>query len=180
MLQTGRALRKLGKKDMCRVLRGGPMAVADLVAEFFETELLRAVIAARGIFARAMGPWSAGSSMVLLIRGAGEPHPAGSAWFAAGGIGAITQAMTAAAREAGAEIRTGADVREIRIKDGAANGVVLQNGEEIAAKALISNADPRRTLLKLVDPAHIPTDFLTKFMNYRMPATVATVNLARS
>ncbi len=98
MLQTGRALRKLGKKDMYRVLRWGPMAVADLVAEFFETELLRAVIAARGIFGTAMGPWSAGSSLVLLIRAAGDSHPAGSAWFAAGGIGAITQAMTAAAK----------------------------------------------------------------------------------
>ena len=180
MLQTGRALRKLGKKDMYRVLRWGPMAVADLVAEFFETELLRAVIAARGIFGTAMGPWSAGSSLVLLIRAAGDPHPAGSAWFAAGGIGAITQAMTAAAKEAGAEIRTGADVREIRIKEGAANGVVLQNGDEIAAKAVISNADPRRTLLKLVDPAHLTPDFVTKLLNYRMPGTVAKVNLALS
>ncbi len=72
MLQTGRALRKLGKKDMYRLLRWGPMAVADLVAEFFETELLRATIAARGIFGTALGPWSAGSSLVLLIRAAGD------------------------------------------------------------------------------------------------------------
>jgi phytoene dehydrogenase-like protein len=180
MLQTGRALRKLGKKDMYRVLRWGPMAVADLVAEFFDTELLHAVIAARGIFGTAMGPWSAGSSLVLLIRAAGDPHPAGSAWFAAGGLGAITQAMTAAAKEAGAEVRTGADVREIRIKDGAANGVVLRSGDEIAAKAVISNADPRRTLLKLVDPAHLTPDFVTKLLNYRMPGTVAKVNLALS
>src|ERR1051326_6496519 len=67
MFKTGRSLRKLGKKDMYRVLRWGPMAVADLVAEFFETELLRAVVAARGIFGTALGPWSAGSSLVLLI-----------------------------------------------------------------------------------------------------------------
>src|SRR5437660_5568486 len=102
MLQTGRALRKLGKKDMYRLLRWGPMAVADLVAEFFETELLRATIAARGIFGTAMGPWSAGSSLVLLIRAAGDPHPAGSSFFAIGGAGAITQAMAAAAKAAGA------------------------------------------------------------------------------
>src|SRR6202000_636321 len=82
MLQTGRRLRKLGKKDMYRLLRWGPMAVADLVAEFFETELLRAVVAARGIFGTALGPWSAGSSLVLLIRSAGDSHPAGSASFA--------------------------------------------------------------------------------------------------
>ncbi|MGC2697589.1 MAG: NAD(P)/FAD-dependent oxidoreductase [Candidatus Angelobacter sp.] len=180
MLTTGRSLRKLGKKDMFRVLRWGPMAVADLVAEFFETELLRAVVAARGIFGTAMGPWSAGTSLVLLIRAAGDSHPAGSASFAIGGIGAITQAMSAAAKEAGAEIRTGADVKEVRIKDGVANGVVLATGDEIAAKAVISIADPRRTLLKLVDSTHLTPDFVMKLQNYRMPGTVAKVNLALS
>ncbi len=173
MLQTGRALRKLGKKDMYRLLRWGPMAVADLVAEFFETELLRATIAARGIFGTAMGPWSAGSSLVLLIRAAGDPHPAGSSCFAMGGTGAITQAMSAAAKEAGAEIRTSAEVKEVRIKDGAATGVILSNGEEISAKAVISNADPRRTLLTLVDPTHLTPDFVMKLQNIRMPGTVA-------
>jgi phytoene dehydrogenase-like protein len=180
MLQTGRALRKLGKKDMYRLLRWGPMAVADLVAEFFEIELLRATIAARGIFGTAMGPWSAGSSLVLLIRAAGDSHPAGSSSFAIGGAGAITQAMTVAAKEAGAEIRTSAEVREVRVKDGAATGVVLGNGEEISAKAVISNADPRRTLLTLVDPTHLTPDFVMKLKNYRMPGTVAKVNLALS
>src|SRR6476660_6404545 len=125
MLQTGRGLRKLGKKDMYRLLRWGPMAVADLVAEFFETELLRAMIAARGIFGTALGPWSAGSSLVLLIRAAGDSHPAGSSSFAMGGTGSITQAMAAAAKEAGAEIRTSAEVKEVRVKDGVATGVVL-------------------------------------------------------
>ena len=180
MLQTGRALRKLGKKDMYRLLRWGPMAVADLVSEFFETELLRATVAARGIFGTALGPWSAGSSLVLLIRAAGDAHPAGSSSFAIGGAGAITQAMAAAAKEAGAEIRTGVDVKEVRVKDGAANGVVLADGEEISAKAVISNADPRRTLLKLVDPTHLTPDFVLKLQNYRMPGTVAKVNLALS
>lgn len=180
MLTTGRALRKLGKKDMYRVLRWGPMAVADLVAEFFETELLRAMVAARGIFGTAMGPWSAGSSLVLLIRAAGDAHPAGSVSFAIGGIGAITQAMTAATKEAGADIRTGAEVSEIRVKDGVAAGVVLAGGEEIDAKAVISNADPRRTLLKLVDPIHLTPDFVMKLKNYRMQGTVAKMNLALS
>jgi phytoene dehydrogenase-like protein len=180
MLQTGRSLRKLGKKDMYRLLRWGPMAVADLVAEFFETELLRATIAARGIFGTAMGPWSAGSSLVLLIRAAGDRHPAGGSCFAIGGAGAITQAMTAAAKDAGAEIRTGAEVKDVRVKDGVATGVVLEGGEEINAKAVISNADPRRTLLKLVDPTHLTPDFVMKLQNYRMPGTVAKVNLALS
>lgn len=180
MLQTGRAIRNLGKRDMYRLLRWGPMAVADLVAEYFETELLRATVAARGIFGTFLGPWSAGTSLVLLIRAAGDPHPAGSAWFAQGGIGAITQAMTSAATQAGAEIRTGAEVVEVRVKDGTAIGVVLSSGEEINAKAIVSNADPKRTLLKLVDPTYLSPDFVTKLQHYRMPGTVAKVNLALS
>src|SRR5262249_34986806 len=88
--------------------------------------------------------------------------------------------MASAAREAGAEIRTHADVSEIRVKDGMATGVVLAGGEEIAAKAVISNADPRRTLLKLVDPMHLTPDFVMKLKNYRMSGTVAKVNFALS
>jgi len=180
MLKTGRALRNLGKRDMYRVLRWGPMAVADLVSEYFETELLRAVIAARGIFGTFLGPWSAGSSLQLLIRAAGDSHPAGSALFAAGGMGALTQAMATAAKAAGAEIRTAAEVIEIRVKDGAATGVLLGTGEEISATAVISNADPKRTLLKLTDPVHLSPDFVQKLRHYRGNGTVAKVNLALS
>jgi len=73
LLRTGKGVRDLGKKDMYRLLRWGPMAVADLVAEFFETELLRATVAARGIFGTFLGPWSAGSSTVLLVRAVSDP-----------------------------------------------------------------------------------------------------------
>jgi len=180
MLQTGRSMRKLGKKDMYRLLRWGPMAVADLVAEYFDTELLRATIAARGIFGTFLGPWSAGSSLVLLIRAAGDSHPAGSAGFAEGGMGAITRAMASAAKQTGVEIRTSAEVIEVSVGNGVASGVVLSNGEEINAKAIISNADPKRTLLKLVDPVHLSPDFVMKLQHYRMPGTVAKVNLALS
>ena len=180
MLQTGRSMRRLGKKDMYRLLRWGPMAVADLVAEYFDSELLRATIAARGIFGTFLGPWSAGSSLVLLIRAAADAHAAGSACFAESGMGAVTQAMASAAREAGAEIRTGVEVIEISVGKGVASGVVLSNGEEINAQAIISNADPKRTLLKLVDPIHLSPDFVTKLQHYRMAGAVAKVNLALS
>jgi phytoene dehydrogenase-like protein len=180
MLKTGRAIRKLSKKDMFRLLRWGPMAVADLASEYFETELLRAVIAARGVFGTFLGPWSAGSALMLLIRAAADAHPAGSANLAVGGIGAVTQAMADAARGAGVEIRTGAEVIEIRVQDGAATGVLLATGEEVQARAVISNADPKRTLLKLTDPTHLSPDFVQKLQHYRGNGTVAKVNLALS
>ena len=180
LLQLGRSLRGLGKANTYNLLRWAPMAVADLAAEFFENDLLRATIAGRGIFGTFLGPWSAGTSLVLLLRAAADSNPAGNNFFVAGGVGAVTQAMAAAAQQAGTEIRTGAEVIEIRIKNGAAQGVVLSTGEEILARAVISNADPKRTFLKLADPSLLSPIFTKRLQNYRMNGTVAKVNLALS
>jgi len=178
LLKVGRKVRGLGKKEMMRLLRWGPMAVADFVAEFFDTDLLRAAIAARGIFGAAMGPWSAGSTALLLLRSATDSHPAGSSVFPRGGMGALTTAMAAAAEQGGAEIRTGAEVAQIIVKNGAATGIALISGEEINAKAVISGADPRRTFLGFVDPVHLPPSFIVKMQHYRIQGVVAKLNLA--
>src|SRR5271166_5887691 len=180
LLKTGRKLRGLGEKDLYRLLRWGPMAVADLVAEWFETELLRGTIAAQGIFGTFLGPWSAGSSATLLLRAASDGNPAAPGSYIVGGVGALTASMAAAVREAGAEIRTSCEVASIKVKDGAATGVVLASGEEVEARAVISNADPKRTLLGLVEPQHLEPGFLQKLRHYRMNGSVAKVNLALS
>ena len=122
LLKTGRRFRALGKKDSFSLLRWGPMAVADLVAEWFETDLLQGSVASRGIFGTFMGPWSAGSGAVLLLNAASDPAPGGSSVSAIGGPGSVTAAMAQAAIEAGAEIRTGADVERVLIKDGSVRG----------------------------------------------------------
>jgi phytoene dehydrogenase-like protein len=95
-------------------------------------------------------------------------------------MGAITQAMASAAMAAGVEVRTGIEVVEIQVKNGAATGVLLSTGEEIHAKAVISNADPKRTLLKLTDPIHLSPDFVQKLQHFRGNGTVAKANLALS
>jgi len=178
LLKVGRKVRGLGKRDMMRLIRWGPMAVADFAAEFFETDLLRGIVAARGIFGAAMGPWSAGSTALLLLRSAVDSSPAGSSARPIGGMGALTAALAAAAKEAGAEIRTGADVKQILVKNGAAIGVVLSGGEEIAAKTVVSGADPRRTFLGMLDPVHLPPSFVVKMQHFRAQGTVAKLNLA--
>jgi len=177
LLKTGRGVRSLGKTGIFDLLRWGPMAVADFVAEFFETELLRAVIAARGIFGTALGPWSAGSTTVLLLRAAADAHPVGSASFPRGGLGSFTRALAESAKQAGVEIRTDAEVQHIRIKDGAVTGVVLAGGEEIAA-AVVSGVDPKRTFFNLVDPSQLDPTFANRMKNFRANGTVAKVNLA--
>jgi phytoene dehydrogenase-like protein len=178
LLKTGRRFRSLGKKDAFALLRWGPMAVADLVAEWFETDLLQAAVAARAIHGTAMGPWSAGTGAVLLLGAAVDPAPGGSSVSAAGGPGTVTRAMAEAAREAGAEIRTGAAVRQILVKDGAVSAVILEDGTEIPARTIVSGADPRRTFLGLIDPVDLEPDFLTRIRNYRVPGTVAKLNFA--
>jgi phytoene dehydrogenase-like protein len=178
LLKTGHGVRRLGKTGIFDLLRWGPMAVADFVAEFFETELLRAAIAARGIFGTALGPWSAGSTAVLLLRAAADSHPVGSAAFPRGGLGSFTRALAESAKLAGAEIRTDAEVQYIRIKDGAVTGVVLSNGEEIAVEAVVSGADPKRTFFNLVDASQLDPTFANRMKNFRANGTVAKVNLA--
>jgi phytoene dehydrogenase-like protein len=178
LFKTGRNVRSLGKRGIFDLLRWGPMAVADFVSEFFETELLRSVIAARGIFGTALGPWSAGSTAVLLLRAAVDHNPVGPAAFPRGGLGSLTRALAESARAAGAEIRTDADVRHIRVKDGAVSGVVLAGGEEIAVDAVVSGVDPKRTFFKLLDPTQLDPTFALRIRNVRAAGTVAKVNLA--
>jgi phytoene dehydrogenase-like protein len=180
ILQTGRKIRGLGDKDFYRLLRWAPMAVADLVAEWFENELLRGTIAAQGIFGTFLGPWSAGSSAALLLRAASDGNPAGGASYVMGGTGALTTAMAIAVQAAGVEIRTSTEVVQIKVKDGVATGIVLSNGDEIEARAIVSNADPKRTFLGFVEPQHLAPSFLQRLQHYRMHGTVAKINVALS
>ena len=178
--KVGLAFRGLGKKDEYRLLRWGPMAVADLVSEWFETELLRATVAARGIYGAFAGPWSAGTSLGLLWQAAMDGSAIGSASYPKGGMGALSEALAAAAKVAGAEIRTHAQVSGIVGFDEDVPKVVLEGGEEIETRAVVSNADPRSTFLKLVDPIDLDPNFLLKMRNYRAPGTSAKINLALS
>ena len=178
MLRTGRKFRALGKKDGYRLLRWGPMAVADLMHEWFETELLSASIAAAGVSGTMLGPWSAGSALVLLLREAHRRLAVGAQ--VRGGPGALSAAMAQAAEAAGAQIRTGATVERILVRNERVTGVGLSSGEEIPARAVVSAADPKTTFLRLVDPVDLTPDFLTKVRNYRSQGTVAKVNIALS
>jgi phytoene dehydrogenase-like protein len=179
-LKTARRFRALPKQEAYRLLRWGPMAAADLVAECFETELLRATIAADGIFGTMLGPWSAGSGMVLLLAAANDALAAPGCAFVAGGPGALADAVAAAARQAGAEIRTGARVTQVVLDGDRASGVVLDDGTEIPARAVVSGLDPKRTFLDLVDAVHLPPEFLWRMRNYRTHGTLAKLNLALS
>jgi len=177
----GLGFRGLGREDAQRLLRWGPMAVADFAAEWFETDVLRAVVCGRGIAGTFAGPWSAGTAANLLLQAAASGgNGAGTAVHVKGGLGALTQVLADAARGYGAEIRTAAEVDRITTKDGRGTGVVLTGGEEIAARAVASAADPKHTFLRLLDAAVLDPEDLLRLRNYRQEGMASKVNLALS
>jgi phytoene dehydrogenase-like protein len=180
LLKTACRFRALSEADAHRLLRWLPMSAADFVREWFESEPLCATVAAGGTLGAFLGPRSGASAGVLLWLAAGEGHPIAPGWTARGGIGAVSEALARAAQRAGAEIRTGADVRQIVVRDGATDGVVLDTGERIMARFVVSNADPSRTLLGLVGPEHLPTTFVEAVRSIRMRGTLAKINYAVS
>lgn len=180
LLRTLRAFRALDTRDAYRLLRWGPMAVADLVGESFEHERLRAAVAADGIFGTRFGPWSAGSGLTLMLAAANEVLAPANTRLPRGGPGAIVRALEQAVRAAGGECRTGVEVTRVIVDEEKARGVVLGDGTEIRARAVISAIEPKRTLLQLCDPIELPPEFLWRMRNYRTDGTVAKINLALS
>jgi phytoene dehydrogenase-like protein len=177
MLKAGRRFRGLGRTDGYRLLRWVPMPVADLVGEFFETGLLQAALAARAVHGTGAGPRSAGTGALLLLHSALDPSPAGSSLSVKGGPGALGRALAEAAREAGAVIRLHTPVSRVTVVDGQATGVLLEDGTEIPGDAVVSNADPKRTLLGMVDPVELGPTLVERLRHYRSAGTVARVNL---
>lgn len=176
--RLGLKLRRLGRKNMLRVLRWLPMPAADLAEEWFESEWLRAAVATRGVFAATMGPRSPGTAARVLFQVGASGDPFAPLIVPRGGMGALGEALARAARAAGAEIRTEAEVGQILVKDGRATGVALTSGEEVPAVEVISGADPSCTLLRLIDPANLSAGFLRQARSYRIAGSVALVHLA--
>ncbi|HEV8516674.1 MAG TPA: NAD(P)/FAD-dependent oxidoreductase [Candidatus Limnocylindrales bacterium] len=180
-LRLGLGFRGLARSDARLLLRALPMPVADYVGGSFRDPAIAAAIAARGIQYTGMGPRAPGTTAVLLTDSAGtEAGAAGQAVFARGGPGALAEALANAVRGAGGEIRTGARVEWITSRDGRATGVALESGEEIGARAVVSGADPKRTLLDLVEPSVLGPSLAWRVGNLRAEGAIAKVNLCLS
>jgi phytoene dehydrogenase-like protein len=178
-LLLGRAFKRLTKEDARDLLRVLPMAVADFVGEAFEHDAVRATVAARAVQFTALGVWSMGTTATLLADSAGnDGGAAGQAVIARGGPGALSEALAAAARSFGAQLRTEAEVVAVTTVDGRVSGVALANGEEIAAPVVASGLDPKRTLLGLLGPLDLGPNLRWRAGNIRQLGTVARVNLA--
>jgi phytoene dehydrogenase-like protein len=176
-----RGLRSRTRSSSAELLRYMPMAVRDLVGEWFVSDGLQAAVAARGVLLTGLAPRMPGTAGVLLADLAGnEGGLAGQSVFARGGPGAVADALASAVTAAGGEIRLGAAVAKVRRDGEQARGVALASGEEIDAALVVSNLDPRTTLLDLVDPEVLGPRLGWRAGNIRAHGVTAKVNFALS
>ncbi len=179
LLRLGWKFHRLGEKEMYEFLRILPMSMADLLNEWFESELLKAALAGGSVLASFVGPRQQGTAFNFLHHQLGASNGAlRAAGFVRGGIGSLPQAIARAAEHFGVKIQTGAEVIRILTKSGSATGVVLQSGEEISATVIISSVDVKRTFLRLIEPTYLDPEFLLKVKNIRSRGTVAKINFA--
>ncbi len=179
LLFLGRRFRALSGQDRYNQVQLMTMSAVDFLDQWFETDVLKATMAASGIIGTFLGVRSPGTAYVLLHHYMGEIDGAFRSWgLARGGTGAISSAIAAAAVEAGAEIRTGAAVAKIIVKDGAAGGVILDNGDYFTATTIASSVDPNLTFLRMVGPEHLPAEFVADIRRYKFRGSSGKVNFA--
>jgi phytoene dehydrogenase-like protein len=176
MYQRFRGLSREARHNLLQLMT---VSAVDLLDRWFETDVLKATMSASGIIGTFLGVRSPGTAYVLLHHYMGEIDGAFRAWgFARGGTGAISNAIAAAAREAGAVVRSRAGVERITVKDGRATGVVLEGGEEIVGGVVVSSLDPHRTFLRLVEARELPGEFVEEVRRFKLRGSSGKVNFA--
>jgi phytoene dehydrogenase-like protein len=174
LLELGLELRLAGRKDMLNFIRALPMTAQELLEEYFESEELKAAIASVAIHGSTLGPMSAGTGYTLIHN-----------WLNRGGLshvnvgkaGEFTNALSNAVKSFGGEIRTEAEVTKICVENQAAKSVMLASGEEMMANTILSAADPKHTLLKLVGPMELPPEFVWHAQSIKMRGSLAKIHL---
>ena len=165
--------------EMAETVRFWTMSISDFLDEYFETDVVKAMLAISGIIGTALGPMSPGTAYVLLHHYMGEVDGSTGAWgYARGGMGAVTKALADSFTASGGTIRTGAGVERVAVRNGRATGVVLAGGEEVPGRLVISNADVKRTFLKLVEEKELPEIFLRRVRNFKIRGSSGKVNIA--
>src|SRR3954469_13741549 len=169
LLFLGNRFRALPGGDRYNQVQLMTMSAIDFLDQWFETDVLKATMSASGIIGTFQGVRSPGTAYVLLHHYMGEIDGAFRSWgFARGGTGAISNAIAAAAVEAGATIRTQAAAARIAVKNGQATGVVLANGDELQADMVLSSVDPNLTFLRFIDAdRELPADFVEEIRRYK-------------
>lgn len=171
----------LGEKEIYEYVRFFTMSAAEYLEDYFENDLIKAAMASPGIIGTALGVYSPGSSYILLHHVMGDVDGSIGAWgLARGGMGAISRSIALAAQEFGAEIRTNSGVSQLTVRNDKAAGVVLENGDEIPARIVVSNLDAKRTFTRIVNRDDLPEGIYEKARNFKIRGSSGKVNIALS
>ncbi len=180
-LSSANALRGLGMEDKRNLLDLLTRSAGEMLDERFEHDLVKALYGFDAIVGNYASPYAAGSAYVMLHHAFGEVNGRKGAWgHAIGGMGAITQAMAAAARTAGADITTGDGAREVIVENGRACGVVLDSGATIRAATVASNVNPTLLYTRLMPQGSVPQPFLDRIKRWRNGSGTFRMNVALS
>lgn len=166
--RLGLKVRGLGRQGMEDLFRLLPMSVADLLDDWFENDALKGALGAAGVMHLCQGPRSGGTAFNMLHHHVGSP----SGVFRP----ALSNARATLSRLAGPEMRRAA-VTRLNVREGSVTGVVLDDGEELAASLIVSGFDPRRTLLELADPGWLDPQLVRALRNVRSRGVVAKLTL---
>jgi phytoene dehydrogenase-like protein len=180
-LKLAGRVRGLSRAELVSLVKIFTQSASDFLDDWFESPEVKVTLATDGVIGANGGPRSAGTAYILLHHCMGAVAGHRGLWgFVRGGMGAVSNAIADSARGAGAEVRTNAPVSRILVRNGRATGVVIESGEEIAAKAVVSNCDPKRTFLQLIEPAALDPEFLESIRKFRCEGTSLKINLALS
>jgi phytoene dehydrogenase-like protein len=179
LARLGRQFQGLGEDRLYDLTKLMTMSAVDFLDEWFEYEPLKATMAASGIIGTFLGPRSPGTAYVLLHHYMGEIDGVFRSWgFPRGGMGSLAESLASSARSLGAEIRTEAPIARMLVRNGKAEGVVLESGEEIRARAVASSLDPKRTFLKLIEPSDLDSEFAEAVRRFKIRGSSGKVNLS--
>jgi phytoene dehydrogenase-like protein len=171
--------RGLNRQDTIALVKIFTMSATDLLDEWFESDQIKVTLATDAVIGANGGPRSQGTAYILLHHVMGSVGGKRGLWgFVRGGMGAVSEAISAAARSHGTQIRTNASVSRIEVRAGRAHSVVLEGGEEIEAGIIASNLDPKRTFLGLIDAKELPPEFAERIRTFRSEGTSCKINLA--
>jgi phytoene dehydrogenase-like protein len=179
LFRVGKKFRGISSDEVSQLISFLTGSLGEFLDHNYESEKIKTMFLANNVYGKHGGPYQPGTAIGLLFHllSGGEHELQGFYGHVMGGMGAITQALAASGKKLGVEIRTSAPVAHIDVRDGRARGVVLEDGTEIRARIVLSNADPKRTFLKMVASSELPDDFLHSIRGIKMEGPCAKVNL---
>ena len=182
LFRVGKRFRGISRAEIAQLVSFLTGSLGEFLDRNYESEEMKAIFLANNVYGKHGGPYQPGTAIGLLFHllSGGEHELQGFYGHVIGGMGSISQALAAAGRDLGVEIRTSSPVARIEVRNDRVHSVVLEEGTELCGRIVLSNADPKRTFLKLIDAKHLPEDFLAAVRGIKMAGPCGKVNLILS